>query len=160
MENKKERRRLYNAQYRKNKENDEAFWEKQRAAGRASYSKRREYYITRSNEWKEKNRKKAHGYRKSIRAKLSWTKCNARTRNLSWNLTDEEAIERFMLPCLYCGKEATENAWNGIDRMDNDKGYEVGNSASACFRCNKAKGIMSLKELFEMCRDVVAYQTK
>lgn len=159
MEDKKEYRRKYNAAYLRSKKDDVEFWAKKRAAQRASYQKNREYYIAQSIKWKRDN-KHRDKYRFSVRAKLMETKHNARTRNIEWNVTDEHATERFKRPCAYCGKMAKEGAWNGIDRIDNTRGYEIDNCAPSCFRCNKAKGIMSLKEFFEMCRDVVAYQIK
>jgi hypothetical protein len=37
--------------------------------------------------------------------------------------------------------------YNGIDRIDNTKGYTSGNCLACCIRCNKLKGKLSLAEL-------------
>lgn len=41
---------------------------------------------------------------------------------------------------------------NGIDRVDNDKGYVPGNVSPCCWVCNIAKGTMSLDEWAEMVK--------
>jgi len=58
--------------------------------------------------------------------------------------------------CEYCGKEAipAERSWNGIDRIDNEKGYVYGNCAPCCWGCNKAKGKRTAMEFIDMCTRV------
>ena len=67
--------------------------------------------------------------------------------------------------CFYCGvpprqiytnngcksEEAREHAaykYNGIDRVDNSKGYTDDNVVSCCKLCNKWKGAMTQREFF------------
>ena len=40
--------------------------------------------------------------------------------------------------------------YNGIDRLDNSKGYTIENSVTCCGRCNSAKNDMSLLEFKEL----------
>lgn len=55
--------------------------------------------------------------------------------------------------CFYCGTEPKQKSgkllYNGIDRVDNDKGYELGNVITCCGTCNKAKSVMEFKEFSE-----------
>lgn len=55
--------------------------------------------------------------------------------------------------CFYCGTEPKQKngklLYNGIDRVDNDKGYELGNVITCCGTCNKAKSVMGFKEFSE-----------
>ena len=59
--------------------------------------------------------------------------------------------------CYYCGASPSTlirpgvysssiYTYNGIDRLDNEKGYELGNVVSCCGRCNRAKGTMHVDE--------------
>lgn len=46
--------------------------------------------------------------------------------------------------CYYCGKKP--NPFNGIDRINNKKGYLRDNCVSCCWECNRMKGIMTQEE--------------
>lgn len=84
-------------------------------------------------------------------------KTNAAKRGYSWNLEDEVVIDLFASNCHYCGalpsnKGKTSGGvftYSGIDRKDNNIGYEEGNVVSACFRCNKAKMEMSYDDFLD-----------
>jgi len=78
---------------------------------------------------------------------------NAKRRGIEMSLTIEEMDALFKGCCVYCGcppsqiyysrdKEG-EFRYNGIDRVDNNKGYIRGNCVSCCRLCNIAKGQMS-----------------
>ena len=83
-------------------------------------------------------------------------KRHARDRNLCWKLDYEQVKEIILSQCYYCGTERsnikiTKNckngfAYNGIDRIDSSKGYEIDNVVPCCKICNVAKLNMSQKE--------------
>lgn len=74
-------------------------------------------------------------------------KCKARQRKKAWNLNDLEAFELCLQPCYYCGLEVSfPESRNGIDRIDNSKGYESENVVSCCKWCNSAKMERTLEE--------------
>ena len=55
-------------------------------------------------------------------------------------------------PCYYCGDD---NGHNGVDRVNNKKGYEEGNIVSCCVGCNFAKGHrFTAKQFIDLCRKV------
>lgn len=82
---------------------------------------------------------------------------NARKRGIPFALSVEQARILFQSSCRYCG--ATPSAiqrarhlnsgsysYNGIDRMDNQKGYVFDNCVPCCATCNFAKRDMSADE--------------
>jgi hypothetical protein len=58
--------------------------------------------------------------------------------------------------CVYCGAPPSNSygpgrrngryTYNGIDRMDNARGYVEGNVAACCFFCNSAKRTLGVAE--------------
>lgn len=60
-----------------------------------------------------------------------------RQRNLVFLLTVGEFKLLTNSSCVYCGAEP--NPYNGIDRVDNKRGYEFGNCVPCCTLCNKMK---------------------
>lgn len=84
-------------------------------------------------------------------------KRNAIRRNKEWLLTPEYVISLIDKPCRYCGtvgsmkmhKTTGECYHNGIDRLDNDKGYTEDNVVSCCKQCNIAKNVFTEKEFIE-----------
>ena len=86
---------------------------------------------------------------------------------LSFNITYEQFESLIKGNCYYCG-EVPKNVfvwnerdtrsgkiytssclYNGIDRLDNDKGYLIENCVSCCTACNRFKGSKSLAELYD-----------
>ncbi len=77
-------------------------------------------------------------------------KNGAKRRNLVFYLT-KKAFKMFVTrKCFYCGskpnyvsRQKSENSkflYNGIDRINNDDGYHLGNCLTCCKVCNSAKG--------------------
>jgi len=99
------------------------------------------------------------GTRSVIAAVLTTYKSCAKQKGLRFEL-DIVAVENLILsPCFYCGAPPyrvwtisrvsgrhSSPACNGIDRVDNGKGYLKSNSVPCCPKCNYAKRDMSLNE--------------
>lgn len=80
-------------------------------------------------------------------------KKGALKRGLGWSLSEEDCEKLFGGNCYLCGRPPQNEftavynngssngsfVYNGIDRIDNSKGYIVGNVRSCCFQCNRAK---------------------
>jgi hypothetical protein len=81
-------------------------------------------------------------------------KKNAILRNLPFELTLEELVSICEQPCYICGKLPSQIVggykgnfvYNGIDRIDNLKGYIPTNCAACCGVCNHMKCATSLVE--------------
>jgi hypothetical protein len=73
--------------------------------------------------------------------KVALKEVNKRNRNYegTTNLTKEQFEPIIKQNCYYCGI-MQEKGFNGIDRMDSTKGYEIDNCVSCCTDCNMMKG--------------------
>lgn len=78
-------------------------------------------------------------------------------RGLSYNLTREQFMSFWQMPCSYCGDSIDTI---GIDRVDNAKGYEMDNVVSCCGVCNHAKAKMDAEEYRALCARVTAHSAK
>lgn len=92
---------------------------------------------------------------KKYNAKLKSFIKSAKERNHNWDLTNEEAINYFKQNCYYCKKESSINKnMNGIDRVDNKKGYNLENCVSCCSMCNYMKGIFTQEDFINKCIEI------
>ena len=84
-------------------------------------------------------------------------KKNAKRRNIDFNLTKEDFYFLTQQKCHYCGdiKE-----YNGIDRIDSNKGYELNNCVPCCEICNKMKLDYSYDFWINHIKKVIKYVDK
>ena len=97
-------------------------------------------------------------------------KRTALDRNLEFNITKEELISLSKQNCYYCNisplqkyykKDKTEVLlYNGIDRIDNLKGYTKNNCNTCCIRCNTAKNNMSVKDFKDWFHKIINNKCK
>lgn len=90
----------------------------------------------------------------------------AKDRGYEFNLTIEHFRTLVSGDCHYCGNKPQQvildsvkkgtYTYNGIDRVDNTKGYEFDNVVTCCKICNMAKGTMSHNEFVEWIKTVYA----
>ena len=91
-------------------------------------------------------------------------KWQAKKRKLKWDLTEKQFKEVTQQNCYYCRvkPKQIENrpflngayVYNGIDRLDNTKGYTVDNIVSCCKQCNFAKRKYTLQEFKDWIKQV------
>lgn len=70
--------------------------------------------------------------------------------------------------CFYCGSHSSnlhrgyrqDLAYNGIDRMDNLRGYEPDNCVPCCDICNKAKRNLPLSKFLAWIKTIVEFYTR
>jgi len=90
---------------------------------------------------------------------LKTYKDNAKKRSLSFELSAEEFTNLIFSNCYYCGQNpqltkfiGSKNrrdrfiSYNGVDRLNNNKGYELSNCVTCCKVCNGAKSDLSFEE--------------
>lgn len=78
---------------------------------------------------------------------VNWIKGTATKRNLIWNLDSVDVFYMIQESCFYCGHSVNfPDTRNGLDRIDNTKGYIPGNVVACCFTCNIAKHEMTIDE--------------
>lgn len=88
---------------------------------------------------------------------------SAWVREFSFNLDLPSFIQLVLSPCTYCGAGLSNRfrhrkgilEYNGIDRQNNDQGYQVTNCVSCCKTCNVAKLDKTVDEFIFWARKVV-----
>ena len=95
-------------------------------------------------------------------------KRNAELRGLSFELSKEEFCHLTGQECYYCGIHPSNAVhgkgrhaiydfmYNGVDRLDNSKGYTTDNCFPCCVTCNKAKNNHSVDYFYWWVRRVYA----
>lgn len=73
-------------------------------------------------------------------------------RRIEFTLSETEYEGFKKAPCYICGIKSDNNHINGIDRVDNSKGYTLENCKPCCGHCNTMKGSFSLDEFINQCR--------
>ena len=91
-------------------------------------------------------------------------KKGAELRGLKFLLLDDEFDRLIQHPCVYCGRPPSNKKsgynflYSGIDRLDSDKDYTLGNCASCCRICNDMKGTMSVKAFIEQVQQIAKFK--
>lgn len=87
-------------------------------------------------------------------------KQGAKKRDIVYLLSDEQFIDLVTQNCYYCGIEPflqrrSSPLFNGIDRIDNTKGYTIDNCVPCCKHCNIAKNTMTFEQFCNWIRAIV-----
>jgi len=92
----------------------------------------------------------------SMRGLMNSYRKHAKERGHIFKLTEEEFSKLTQKECHYCGAKPNnisrfprhngDYIYNGLDRIDNTKGYIIDNVVSCCKKCNRAKGNLTLQE--------------
>jgi len=95
----------------------------------------------------------------NMRRVIRTYKNDAKKRGIEYNLTEKQFAKITQKNCYYCGAKPNnvtnnnvnsgEYIYNGIDRIDNSKGYTIDNVVPCCKTCNSAKGTLTTKEFKE-----------
>lgn len=73
---------------------------------------------------------------------------NAYSRTLLFTLAENYFEQLIIKPCYYCGF-VSNTRLNGIDRMNNNKGYILSNCISCCKMCNIIKNVQHPNEFLD-----------
>lgn len=90
---------------------------------------------------------------------------NAKIKNLEWRIGKDVFLFLSQSDCAYCDIEpqvrGTHNghslSYNGLDRVDNNKGYVVPNVVPCCKKCNWMKNTYSREEFIDHCKKIVEH---
>ena len=103
-------------------------------------------------------------FKSSFNAYLRMYKKSAKKRNYNFNLTNDFFYFLILDNCHYCGVEPSKNYlnngyfFNGIDRIENKKGYEINNVVTCCETCNKAKRDLSYNDFIKWINKLINNQ--
>ena len=88
----------------------------------------------------------------------------AKRRGHTFDLTEKQFAELIKKDCHYCGAKPNNVAkqkkcngtyiYNGLDRIDNTKGYTLDNVVPCCINCNMAKNTQIIEEFNEWIKRV------
>jgi 5-methylcytosine-specific restriction endonuclease McrA len=93
----------------------------------------------------------------------------AKKRGLSFTINPAQLLTIALHPCHYCGQKPSEVkaksgrhihhfSMNGLDRVDNTRGYELDNLVSCCKDCNWSKGEKSVEDFLSHIRRIAMHQ--
>lgn len=99
---------------------------------------RKEYNVKNRDDIKIRKDK----YTSSYEGRYSHAQTKAKQRNKNFLITLEEYILEINKPCFYCNGllNTSKNKGIGLDRLDNNLGYEINNIVSCCGFCNRTRG--------------------
>jgi len=88
-----------------------------------------------------------------LRRLYSKYKAQAKHRGLSFGLDRKEFYQLVTSDCGYCGSgpsntlkyQGLKFKYNGLDRINNEVGYQLGNVIPSCSFCNSLRGPMKWK---------------
>jgi hypothetical protein len=91
----------------------------------------------------------------SIRTSYNDYKQQSKSRNIEFLLSEEEYTTLIQGICYLCGISNTTCHTNGIDRINSSvRCYSVDNTKTCCGHCNTMKGILSLDDFIEKCKQI------
>jgi len=93
---------------------------------------------------------------------------DALRRGYTFDLSKKEFKILTKSKCIYCGSEPKQKAgepgnngyyiFNGIDRIDNNKGYNIQNVVACCKMCNRMKWDTNKNEFLSHIKKILNYQ--
>jgi predicted nucleic acid-binding Zn-ribbon protein len=112
----------------------------------------------------EKRKDRVRNYQAEAKRNLdtAWStflKKSVERREKENSLTKEEFLQYIQTPCYYCNYY-DENEINGIDRIDNLKGYSKENCVTACKTCNRMKHIFHPVFFIEKAKLIMKFADK
>ena len=91
-------------------------------------------------------------------------------RSLSFLINYEEFEQIVKGPCFYCGqlpkqefkstRKESVYVYNGIDRLNNAKGYDISNIVPCCKVCNRAKSDMNYDDFISWIERICSHDRK
>lgn len=87
-------------------------------------------------------------------------KRRANVNNWSFKISEKEfKIMTQINQCHICGRYSDKNHCNGVDRIDNNRGYDLDNCKSCCGDCNYMKNNIEHSDFLLHCA-LIAYNNK
>lgn len=130
---------------------------------------------------KEHRNKKYTPQEASYRSKVCNLISHAKNKGYGWNLSFDYALELIKKDCLYCGNPPSQPhnvvsakraknsrmtakqadyqiVTNGIDRINSNLGYIIGNVNPCCWICNRAKSDLSLDDFENWINNLIKFR--
>lgn len=82
--------------------------------------------------------------RKNAKGAYAHYKKDALHRHIIFEVSEQEFSQVIFQQCFYCGGTDPIKGFNGVDRVDSDKGYKTDNIVPCCSFCNYMKGTIDI----------------
>lgn len=112
----------------------------------------REYYKQNKKRMRLQNKKRQKKNRTTPHGKYLAYRARARHKKLEFELSEIDFALLISSPCFYCSE--IQLSFNGVDRVDSDKGYTMDNSVSCCSQCNRMKQIFTKESFINKCKQI------
>lgn len=156
-ERRKEQNRLSNAKrYAKNRDKYLALAKEYRQANREAVNakskecrlRNADIYRRRKIEYYHKNKVKILEHSRTPVIRYRYSISVAKKRCIAWNIPESDYRELISSPRCHYRNHPLGNSGVGLDRIDNAKGYIVGNIVPCCGNCNRIKcHLLSYREM-------------
>lgn len=84
----------------------------------------------------KRNKEVSLQYRTSIKGRFGYAKRSSKRRKKNWNISFNFYKNIIDNACVYCNEYEENGTGIGLDRIDNNKGYEENNVVRCCGQCN------------------------
>jgi len=109
-----------------------------------------------------------HVYGAGFAATWAAYRSSKAARNLGWNVTVADFHKITQQPCRYCGEPPAQTSkksgsngrpyvYNGIDRIDSERGYVSNNIVACCRQCNFAKRLLPQEQFVTLINLICAH---
>lgn len=112
--------------------------------------------VKESLKYRHNNPQKSREYDRSIKGLYNTCKHGATRRDYIFNLAVDEFAGIISQPCYYCGE--LQESFNGVDRLNNDKGYTLNNCVPCCRICNLMKHTATENQFIDKCKQIIDKQ--
>ena len=128
------------------------------------------YYAAQQAVWRAKNPEKYAAFNEKRRTNLhEFFNANyirpSKNKNLEFTITEQDFASIAINPCFYCGTmekimvdgKMVERGFNGLDRMDQTRGYIWDNCVSACKMCNRMKKSLHIDVFLKRVEHMISF---
>lgn len=96
-------------------------------------------YRARARQYYRKNRETSYRYQRTKESRYKIGRTWAIRRGLEWNIPESDYFQLIRERCHYRNHPIGVSSGVGLDRIDNSKGYIIGNVVPCCGNCNRIK---------------------
>lgn len=116
-----------------------------------------------NKQWRENNSLKVKEYNLTDETRFIRSKSSAKFRNIDWKISLSEFKVLCNKECYYCTNLICNKVLfsSGLDRINNDIGYQIDNVVSCCESCNLIKNeTLSSEEMKLVAKYIISLRTE